>query len=40
MKILMLSLEAVQGANIRIKSPGMTDSGATILVKGVAQQPW
>jgi hypothetical protein len=35
MKILMLSLEAVQGANIQIKYARMTDSEAGKLVKGV-----
>ena len=39
MKILMLSLEAVQDANIQIKCAGMTDREASKLVKGVPQQP-
>lgn len=35
MKILMLSLEAVQGANIQIEYARMTDSETGKLVKGV-----
>lgn len=40
MKILMFSLEAVQGANIQIKHARMTDSEAGKRVKGIPWQPW